>query len=405
MTGTARPGTARPGTSRPGTARPGTARANAWLEVSRAAYAHNLRLFRRLVGPHVELAVAIKSNAYGHGFDAIAALAVDHGADSFCVHSLDEALRLRRGGLSQDVLIMGPVPPERLPQVVAEDFRLVLFDRETAGRLADSAAGADRTVRVHLKLETGTYRQGIDGEDLDALADFLDRHPGLVVEGVYTHFANIEDTTSHEYADRQLARFESSIARLRAAGIDPPKRHAACSAAILVFPHTHFEMVRLGISQYGLWSSKETYLSYRLDHPAGEAVLEPVLTWKTRITQLKRVPAGAYVGYGCTYQTTRITRIAILPIGYADGYDRKLSNQAYVLIRGSRAPVRGRVCMNLIMVDVTDIPDAALGDEAVLLGSQGDQRITADQLAATVGTINYEIVTRISSELPRIVVD
>ena len=378
---------------------------NVWVEVSEQAYAHNLRFFRRLVGPDVELAAVVKSNAYGHGFEQVASLAARHGADSFCVHSLDEALALRRAGFSRDVLIMGPVPPGRLGEVVEADFRLVLFNRESAVRLAELTAAAGRAVRVHLKLETGTHRQGIDERELEWFVGFLGRHPLLVAEGAYTHFANIEDTTRHDYAEHQLERFRAAIRRLRTAGIEPPKRHAACSAATLVVPRTHLEMVRLGISQYGLWPSKETYLSYRLAHPEEEAVLEPVLAWKTRVTQLKQVPAGRHVGYGCTYQTTRSTQVAVLPVGYADGYDRRLSNQAYVLVRGRRAPVRGRVCMNLTMVDVTDVPGVELGDEVVLLGRQGDQEITADHLAGLIGTINYEIVTRINPDLPRIVVD
>ena len=378
--------------------------ANVWVEVSERAYAANLRFFRRLVGPRVELSAVIKSNAYGHGFEIVAALAARHGADSYCVHSLGEALRLRRAGFAQDVLIMGPVPPARLDEVVAEDFRLVLFDRETARRLAE-LTDADGRARVHLKLETGTHRQGIDDGELGWFVDFLGRHPRLVVDGAYTHFANIEDTTRHDYAELQLERFGAALERLSVAGVEPSCRHTACSAATLVVPRTHFDMVRLGISQYGLWSSKETYLSYRLAHPGEDTVLRPVLSWKTRITQLKQVPAGAYVGYGCTYQTTRATRVAVIPTGYADGYDRRLSNQAWVLVRGRRAPVRGRVCMNLTMVDVTDVPEVELGDEVVLLGRQGDQQITADDLAALAGTINYEIVTRINWDLPRILVD
>ena len=380
-------------------------RDNVWVEISERAYASNLRFFRRLLGPDVELSAVVKSNAYGHGVDLVAALAARHGADSFCVHSLDEALALRRAGLSHDVLIMGPVPLERLGEAVAEDFRVALFTRDSARRLAELAAAAGRPARIHLKLETGTYRQGIDEDELEGFIDFLGGHPRLAVDGAYTHFANVEDTTRQDYAERQLERFAAAIRRLRAAGLEPAKRHTACSAASLVVPHTHFEMVRLGISQYGLWSSKETYLSYRLDHPGDEAVLKPVLSWKTRITQLKRVPAGSYVGYGCTYQTTRETRIAVLPVGYADGYDRRFSNQAHVLVRGRRAPVRGRVCMNLTMVDVTDVSGVELGDEVVLLGRQGDQEVTADHLAALAGTISYEIVTRVNWELPRILVE
>lgn len=378
---------------------------NVWIEVSATAYARNLSTFRRLVGPDVELSAVVKSNAYGHGLLPVARLAADHGADSFCVHALDEALALREAGFRQDVLILGPVPSGRLHRVIEEDLRIALLTRESALRLAEIAAAAGRRARAHLKVETGTYRQGMDEDELDWLLDFLPRHPSLEIEGVYTHFANIEDTTSHDYAEHQLTRFHRILERLREAGVSPTKRHAACSAATLVVPRTHFDMVRLGISQYGLWSSKETYLSYRLDHPESDTELEPVLSWKTRVTQLKDVPAGRSIGYGRTYQTTRATRVAVLPVGYADGYDRKLSNQAYVLIRGRRAPVRGRVCMNLTMVDVTDIPEAALGDEAVLLGRQGDEAITADHLASLIGTIHYEIVTRINWSLPRIVVD
>ncbi len=410
-----------------------TLRLNTWLEISEGAYARNLAFFRRLVGPGVELAAVVKANAYGHGMELVAGLAARHGADSFCVHSLDEALRLRRAGFTQDVLIMGHVPLARLAEAVAEDFRLVLYNLESARRLAELAA--DRgPVRVHLKIETGTHRQGIDDPDLGAFLELLRRHGRrqrplgggggyLQVDGVYTHFANIEDTTDPAYARRQLDRFHRAVERLRAAGLDPGKRHAACSAATLVFPRTHFEMVRLGVSQYGLWPSKETFLSYRMagasanggphrDPPdglvrtAGAADrLEPILTWKARISQLKRVPAGRLVGYGCTWQTPRETRLAVLPVGYADGYDRRLSNQAYVLVRGRRAPVRGRVCMNLTLVDVTDVPGVELEDEAVLLGRQGDQRIAAGRLAELAGTIHYEITSRLAADLPRIVVE
>ena len=379
--------------------------ANVWLEVSSAAYARNLRTFRRLVGQQVELSAVVKANAYGHGALHIARLAAEHGADSFCVHALDEALALREAGFRQDILILGPVPTSRLDQVIEQNLRVALFTQETARRLAELARSTGRRARAHLKVETGTYRQGLDEDELEWLLDFLPNHPGLEIEGIYTHFANIEDTTSHDYAEHQLDRFHRILKRLHQAGIEPSKRHAACSAATLVFPGTHFDMVRLGISQYGLWSSKETYLSYRLDHPDSDTELEPVLTWKTRITQLKNVPAGRSIGYGRTYQTTRPTRIAVLPIGYSDGYDRALSNQAYVLIRGQRAPVRGRICMNLTMVDVTDIEEATLGDEAVLLGPQGDERITADHLASLIGTIHYEVVARINWDLPRILVD
>lgn len=379
---------------------------SSWIEISRGAYLHNLRFFRRLVGPRVELAAVVKANAYGHGWRPIAELAAAGDADSFCVHSLDEALDLRAAGFRQDVLIMGHVPLARAAEAVAHDFRCGLFSLESAAALAGAARDQGRRARVHLKLETGTYRQGVDDDELAAFLDFLRAHSEVRLEGAYTHFANIEDTTDHTYAESQLRRFDELVERLRAAGFGDLRRHAACSAASLVVSRTHFDMVRLGVSQYGLWPSKETFLSYQLRHAeTPEETLRPVLAWKTRISQVKRVPAGRFVGYGCTYQTSRDSRIAVLPIGYSDGYDRQFSNQAHVLVRGRRAPVRGRVCMNLTMVDVTDVPGVALEDEVVVLGRQGDQRVRAEDLAALAGTISYEVVARIRDGLPRLVVD
>lgn len=383
-----------------------TRQLNTWIEISRSAYRHNLAFFRRMLGPQVEISAVVKANAYGHGWRPVAELAAAGGADSFCVHSLDEALALRAAGIDRDVLILGHVPLARIAAALGHDFRWVLYNRESAAELARAARAARRAVRVHLKLETGTQRQGVAEDDLSWFLDFLRRHPELRLDGVCTHYANVEDTTDHSFAELQLRRFQALVERVRGAGFDGFRRHTACSAASLVVDRARFEMVRLGIAQYGLWPSKETFLSYKLRHgdESGSA-LAPVLAWKARISQVKRVPAGSFIGYGCTYQTTRETRIAVLPIGYSDGYDRRLSNRAHVLVHGCRAPVRGRVCMNLTMVDVTDVPAAALEDEVVVLGRQGGQAVTAEDLAAWVGTIPYEIVARIRDGLPRIVVE
>jgi len=374
---------------------------NTWIEISESAYAANLKFFRKLIGEEVELSVVVKSNAYGHGWQQIAGPAAKHGADSFSVHSLDEALQLREAGFNQDVLIMGHIPLSRLEEAVKSGFRMVLYNRKTLERLYEIGKPA----RVHLKIETGTYRQGVDEEDLNWFLKKLREYSFLRLEGVYTHFANIEDTTDHSYAQSQLRQFNKMASQVKEAGFSDVIFHTACSASTLLFPETHFNMVRLGISQYGLWPSRETFLSYKIKHTKnGEDVLHPIMTWKTRISQIKTVPADHFIGYGCSYQTSRATRIAILPIGYADGYDRALSNQSYVLISGKRAPVRGRICMNIMMVDVTDIPGVKLEDEAVLLGKQGTEQITAETLAALSDTINYEFVTGINWEIPRIVV-
>ena len=220
-------------------------------------------------------------------------------------------------------------------------------------------------------------------------------------EGVSTHFADIEDTTDHVFAMEQIERFEHALDNLRSLGIKPSIPHSACSAATILFPRTHFGMVRVGISLYGLWPSRETRVSAQT-LGRGPIALDPVMCWKTRISQVKELDDGEFVGYGRTYRATRNSRIAVLPVGYSDGYDRRLSNAAHVLIGGCRAPIRGRICMNLTMVDVSDIPGASAGDEVVLLGRQGDEVITVDDLADWAGTINYEIVTRLAQTIPRI---
>jgi len=378
---------------------------NTWVEISEKAYAHNLAFFKKRIPARTEFSVVVKANAYGHGIGEISRLAMKHGADSLCVHTLDEALFLRSQGIIQDILIMGPVPRLRLRDVVANDFRLVLYNRETLTELNQLTREMNKPVRVHLKLEMGTHRQGIDAQDL---ADFLKdlKNFSLVkLEAAYSHFSNIEDTTDHSYALYQVELFNRMAAQIQRSGFPEVKKHVACSAAMLLFPETRFDMVRLGISQYGLWPSRETLVSYKMKQTQNtEEALRPILSWKARLAQVKSVPANRFIGYGCSYQTTRDSRIAVLPIGYSDGYDRRLSNQSYVLIHGRRAPVRGRVCMNFIMVDVTDIPDAKVEDEAVLIGQQGTEKITADYLAQLMGTINYEVVTRINWQIPRIVI-
>lgn len=378
---------------------------NTWVEISESAYANNLKFFRKIIGEKPELSVVVKANAYGHGWLPVARLAARHGADSFAVHSPEEALKLRQAGFAQDILIMGPAPNSLLEKVVENDFRLVVFNHETLAGLQEAAARLRKKARIHIKLETGTYRQGIDKVELNWFLQKLREMPDLILEAVYTHFANIEDTTSHDYANTQRKRFDELWQMIREAGFPALKRHSACTAAALLFRETHLDMVRLGIGQYGLWPSRETLVSYKIKYDNDvDKLLRPVLTWKTRITQLKWVKDGDTIGYGRTYKTTRDTRIAVLPVGYSDGYDRGLSNQGYVLIRGKHAPVRGRICMNLMMADVTDIPGAELYDEAVLLGQQGEEILSAEQLAAMCGTINYEIVSRINPEIPRVVV-
>jgi len=374
-----------------------------WVEIDAGALRNNIAEFKRRLGPGPRLGAVVKSNAYGHGMTEVARVATAASADWLCVNNVDEGVALRKAGLTLPILVMGYVPLDGLGEVVAHALQPIVFNPETVDRLNEIASARGTTVGVHVKVETGTHRQGVLERDVPAFIARLRSARSLTLSGVTTHFANIEDTTNHDFAESQMAAFSRVADAIAALHPAPFLRHSACSAAVLLFNRTHLDLARVGISLYGLWPSKETYVSC-LERGKPSLDLKPVLTWKTRIAQVKQVPEGGFVGYGCAWRATRATTIAVLPVGYYEGYDRELSGLAHVLVRGKRAPVRGRVCMNMCMVDVTDIPGACLEDEVVLLGRQGDERITAEQLAAWRGTIAYEIVSRIHPSLPRVIV-
>jgi len=372
-----------------------------WIELDAHAPAHNINEIRTGLQKEVLICAVVKANAYGHGVRQMIPLL--KGVDWFAVNSLEEGLELQEIGVQKPVLVLGHIPISRLPEAVEAGFRLTVFNMETITSLSKLNTGST-PVRIHLKIETGTGRQGIlPGQVADYIRE-IQESDRIVLEGVSTHFANIEDTLNYDYSHRQLTIFRNALENMQKLGENPPVIHTACTAAAILFPETHFSMIRIGIGVYGLWPSRETFLSATMrKKPVPD--LRPVLTWKTRVAQLKDLPEGSFVGYGCSYRTTRKTRVAILPVGYADGYDRSLGNIAYVLVKGKRAPVIGRVCMNLTMIDVTDIPDVVLENEVVLLGRWGGEVISAETMAGWAQTINYEIVTRISPFLERRVVN
>ena len=365
-----------------------------WVEVNKKALQGNIRQFKDLIGEKVKLMAVVKANAYGHGLNEMARIAVELGVPWLGVDSIDEAIGLRKAGIKTPILILGYTLLSRLEDVVKYDLRQVVYNKETIEKLQQG--------KVHLKIETGTSRQGIEKEELLELAKLIKKHPQIEIEGIYTHYANIEDTTDHSYAQQQLQRFKDAVELLEKNGVKIPIKHTACSAAVILFPETYFDMVRLGISMYGLWPSKETFVSAQ--EKDRKIKIEPALTWKTKVAQIKKIKAGTPISYGLTEKASSDSKIAVLPIGYWDGYDRKLSGIANVLIKGKRCKVLGRVCMNMIMVDVSHLSDVKLEDEVVLLGKQGSEEITADELAQKIGTINYEVVTRINPLIPRIVI-
>lgn len=371
-----------------------------FVEVSKSAIRHNLSVFAKLVGGKNKIMAVVKSNAYGHGLLETAGILSEANISRFGVNSLEEALLLRKHGFNQSILVLGFIAPAKLTQAVSNCISFVVYRQDILAQAAKAAQTVGKQANIHLKIETGTNRQGISP---DRLPLFLDKLTDSVcLEGVYTHFANIEDTLDPTFPALQLSRFKTAVHKSQEQVESNINKHAACTAATILFPETYFDFVRLGIGLYGFWPSRETQLSAK--ERGLDLVLQPALTWKTQIVQLKPVTKGEGVGYGLTYKAARQSKIAVLPVGYWDGFDRRLSNNGQVLVEGRRAPIVGRICMNMAMIDVTDIPGAREGSEVVLLGSQGKENISAEEYAQKVGTISYEIVTRINPLLPRIII-
>ncbi|MFH2035399.1 MAG: alanine racemase [Candidatus Zixiibacteriota bacterium] len=373
-----------------------------WIELERKAFKKNIEAIKRLAAGRL-IAVAVKANAYGHGLKEMVGLLADEKIDYIAVHTIDEALIARKYGWSRNVLIVGYSPIFDLTAIFEYDLQPTVYNIETLKQLGRLSEKLNKEVAIHLKVETGTHRQGVDEAKLPAFIELIKKYKKVKLLGVSTHFANIEDTTDHSFANSQLIEFNRLAAIILKNGLRPQILHTACSAALLLFEETRLDMVRPGIALYGYWPSKETYLSYRLDGGSNH-ILKPILTWKTRIAQIKNVEKDQFIGYGCTYKTTTRTKLAILPVGYYDGYDRALSNLGYVLINGQRAPIRGRVCMNLMMADITDIKNIHLEDEVILLGKSGHDSISADLMADWSQTVNYEILSRINHNIKKIIV-
>jgi alanine racemase len=372
-----------------------------WVEINKNNLLHNLEQFRKLVGDSIKIMAVVKANAYGHGLVEVAN-AIYEKIDWFGVDSLSEAIKLRQLAIKKPILILGYTELNDLREAVKNNISLTVYNRQTIEKLGKiPIQNPNLSPKVHIKLETGTSRQGIGESEILDFVKFIKKFPSIKIEGLSTHYANIEDTTDSSFAMKQLAIFSRVASLLEKKGIKLI-RHTACSAATILFPETYFEMVRLGIGMYGLWPSRETKAVAKNKNI--DINLKPVLTWKTIVAQIKNVVSGTPIGYGLTERVSRDSKIAILPIGYWDGYDRKLSSIGNVLIRGKRCKILGRICMNMIIVDVTDLPNIELADEVVILGRQGREEINAEEIAQKIGTINYEVVTRINPLIPRIVV-
>jgi len=371
-----------------------------WVEIDSARLQSNIDAFRRATPSGTSIMAVVKANAYGHGLEITAPIAAER-ADWLGVNCIDEALMITRLGIDKPVAILGHTPLDQLDEVTRNGYRQVLYRLDVAKALSGSAQKHGARARVHLKIETGTNRQGIGLKALPGFISELSKLAGIEVEGAYTHFANIEDTLDPSFAQSQIQKFREALGILERTGIRPAQVHASATAGALLYAEMDFTMVRLGIGTYGIWPSRETQIAAR---ERGRLLsLAPILTWKTRVAQVKDVNTGDYVGYGLTYRASRPMKLVVLPIGYYDGYDRKLSNSGRALIRGQFAPVVGRVAMNMTMLDVTDV-GADLDEEVVLIGRQGNTEIRVEELAEKIGTISYEMVARINPLIPRVIV-
>lgn len=361
-----------------------------WAEIDLDALAENVRALKRHVGESVEIFAVVKANAYGHGSAQVAKVALEAGATRLAVHRAIEGVELRKAGVEAPILVMGYTPPDGANLVVAWRLTPSLMTLEFARVLSARASAAAVLTPVHVKIDTGMSRYGLMPEEAPQFLQALRQLPGIYLEGVFTHFATA-DWSDQSHTRQQLEVFKEVLAALHRAGIQPQVVHAANSAATMRLPEAHFNAVRPGIAMYGLEPSGE----WRPVFP-----LKPVLKLKSRVSRVRWLPPGSSVSYGRTYITNRPTLAALVPVGYGDGYHRILSNRGAVLIRGKRAPLIGRICMDQFVVDVTSIEGVQQDDEVVLIGSQGQEMIGAEEVAALAETINYEITT---SLLPRVV--
>lgn len=376
-----------------------------WIEIDAEAIKFNIKNFRRIIKKNTQFYAVVKSNAYGHGMKEIVKL-IHQEVDGFCINHISEINEIYEL-TNKPLMVMGGYDEEDLKILLDKDLKRISIVVSNKNQLK-MIKNIVPHVPFYIKVDTGMSRLGyrLDSKKFIELLNTLKDFKNNIV-GMMSHFSNVEDVTDQTYAYEQLKYFEKAKKILKVFFPDKQKSfkyHIAASAATMLIPESHQDIVRIGISLYGLWPSLPTKLSsYNIYK--NKFQLKPALTWKTRVIHINEVPENSKVGYGCTFQTSYKTKIAVLPVGYYDGYDRSLSNRSFVIVRNKRAMLIGRVCMNMVMIDVTHIPDIQIGDEVILIGASNSnkEQVSADDLAELVGTINYEITTRIPPHIQRII--
>ncbi len=354
---------------------------------------NNIQAVRQKIGEDVSLFAVIKADAYGHGAVPVG-LHIQDLVDGYAVAIVEEGVELRKSGIQKNIIILGYTDPTQYAAILRYGMEQTVYAYDMAKRLSDLAVAMGSIAKIHIKLDTGMGRLGFlpNEQSIEAIKD-ISRLPNICIEGLYTHFAKA-DMEDREYTDNQLNTFISFAKQLEAAGVPIHVKHAANSAAIMDYPESYFDQVRCGIVTYGLYPSKEIEQQH--------LNITPAMELKTHIVAVKEVPEGTSIGYGGTYVTKGVRRIATIPVGYGDGYPRSLSNKGRVLIRGQSAPIVGRICMDQFMVDITDILDAREGDTVVLVGKDGDAILPVEEVADIAGSFNYEFCCNIGRRIPRV---
>ncbi len=367
----------------------------AWAEINLNAIAHNVREIRKLTGNHVEMMGVVKADAYGHGVLEVVRTLLDNGVTQLAVSMLDEAIQIRKMGIDVPILILSYTDPARAEDIIENELTQTVFSFDLPQALSAASVRLGKSVKVHIKVDTGMTRVGFM-PGYNAVKNIMEigRMPGLIIEGIFTHFASA-DECDRDYTNMQFERFMSLCTELGRVGIHIPIKHVCNSAGTIQYPEMHLDMVRPGVILYGLYPSQD--VNRDIIH------LEPAMTLKANVILVKDVESDVCISYGRKFRTSRQSKIATIPIGYADGYTRLLSNKGRMLVNGEFAPVAGRICMDQCMIDVTDLKhEVHVGDEVVIFGSQNGACISVEELATEIGTINYELICIIGKRIPRV---
>jgi len=377
------------------------------IELNKVSLKRNVDFLKKIIGRKVKFSSVVKGNAYGHGIEKFIPIAEEAGIDHFSVFSGDEASRVYAVAKNNpDIMIMGWLDNEEMSWAIENGINFWIFEGERLDKALEMAKKINKPAKIHLEVETGMNRTGLSEKALKyAIIKLKDNPRHLELEGLCTHYAGSESIANYLRVRRQINKFNKIYQTVKNDGLSPKYRHTACSAAALNYPKTRMDMVRIGISQYGFWPSAETFIQYIHGKENREDPLERVITWKSRIMSIKRVKQGEFISYGTTYLAQEEKMIAIIPVGYSHGFSRGLSNQGRVLIHGQRVAVIGMVNMNMLIADVTSVPEAELDDEVVIIGKQGDLEITVSSFTEISNQVNYELLARLPERTKRIVVN